>query len=220
MGLPETDSLIIDLAAPRRTAAHALIIHSQIPSGSVNKKGVAKMQTIVKGRNMEITDTLRSYSEGKLARLDRYMPNITEARIDLSLNNSKSVQDRFVAQITLRAGSGTILRTEERSADMHNSIDQAVDKMGRQINRYKGKHWQSQVRLVEEEIPAEGEPTEVEVVRVKRFQTRPMTVEDAVDQMELLGHDFFAFYDIESNGFSVVYRRRDGGYGLLLPELA
>jgi putative sigma-54 modulation protein len=178
------------------------------------------MQTIVKGRNIEITDALRTYSESKLARLDRYMPNITEARIDLSLNNSKSVQERFVAQITLRASSGAILRTEERSADMHNSIDQAVDKMGRQVNRYKGKHWQSQARLVEEETVPEVEPAEVEVVRVKRFQTRPMTVEEAVDQMELLGHDFFAFYNIETNGFSVVYRRRDEGYGLLLPELA
>jgi putative sigma-54 modulation protein len=186
----------------------------------MNQKGVAKMQTIVKGRNMEITDTLRNYSESKLSRLDRYMPNIIEARIDLSLNNSKSVQERFVAQVTLRASSGAIFRAEERSADMHNSIDQAVEKMGRQIDRYKGKHWQSQARLAEEEPEAEGEPTEIEVVRVKRFQTRPMTVEEAVDQMEMLGHDFFAFYDIESNGFSVVYRRRDGGYGLLLPELA
>jgi len=179
------------------------------------------MEIVIKSKNLNVPDGLRSYVEEKTARLDRYMNNIDEAQVDLRVENAKSAQDRQIAQLTLRTKSGAILRVEERSADIRTSIDVALDKMSRQLGRYKGKHWQSQVRLADQAAPAEEEAeVEPEIVRVKRFQTRPMGVEEAIEQMELLGHDFFAFYDIETNAFSVVYRRRDGGYGLLLPELA
>lgn len=184
------------------------------------------MDVILKTRNFDLSDTLRNYVEKKVNRLERFLPNIDQALVELAVQNSKSGQDRHVAQITLRSANGVILRAEERSADMYASIDAALDKMTRRIQRYKGKHWKSLGRPQEEEIAEEvlAETAEVEeetagVVRTKTFPTRPMTVEEAIEQMELLGHDFFAFYNVEGNAFSVVYRRRNGGYGLLVPEV-
>jgi len=181
------------------------------------------MQIIVTTKNVELSDWLKSYVEKKVGKLDHYLPTIDEARVELSVQKTKSVGDSQVVQLTLRA-NGTTLRSEERSADLQASVDAVMDKITRQIERYKGKHYRSKARsqaaqpepLLEAEEPA----AEVELVRTKRFRTRPMTVEEAIEQMELLGHDFFAFYDATDSRFSVVYRRRGGGYGLLQPELA
>jgi len=183
------------------------------------------MEIIVKTRNFELNDSLRNYVENKVGKLDRYLPNIDYAMVELAVQNSRSVQDRHVAQLTLRSANGAVLRAEERSSDMYVSVDATLDKMSRQIKRYKGKHWQSFERPPQDALPAEieleeeAEAGEAQLVRTKTFTTRPMTVEEAIEQMELLGHDFFAFYDAIGNAFSVVYRRRDGGYGLLVPEL-
>jgi putative sigma-54 modulation protein len=178
------------------------------------------MNIVVKSKNVDIPDHLREYIEKKVSHLERYLPNIDEARIELSVASAKSAADRQVVQLTLRT-NGSILRTEERSGDMQTSIDAVLDKMQRQLDRYKGKHWHSRTRApAEQPAPVEEAEAEPGIVRVKRFQTRPMPVDEAIEQMELLGHDFFAFYDTETNGFCVVYKRRDGGYGLLQPELA
>jgi len=178
------------------------------------------MQIVITGKNLNVSDALQDYVEKKTNRLDRYLSNIDEARVELTSQHAKSAQDRQVAQITLRSTNGAILRSEERSADMRASVDAAVDKLTRQIKRYKGKHWQSHQRSAAE-VPMETEEPEeeIEVVRTKTFRTRPMSTEEAIAQMEMLGHDFFVFFDTISEGFNVVYRRRDGGYGLLIPEL-
>jgi len=178
------------------------------------------MQINIKGKNLEVTEWLRSYVEKKVAKFDRFLPNIDEARVELSVQETKSAGDRHVVQITLRV-NGAIMRAEERSADMQTAIDTVLEKMSRQMERYKGKHWRSNVRVQAPEGTTSEEATsEPQIVRTKRFQTRPMAVEDAIEQMELLGHDFFVFFNTANDAFSVVYRRRDGGYGLLLPELA
>jgi len=179
------------------------------------------MNILIKTKNVDVPDRLREYIEKKINRLDRYLPNIDEARIDLSVASAKSAADRQVVQLTLRA-NGAILRAEDRSSDMQTSIDTVLDKMQRQIDRFKGKHWHSRTRAQTETQtpPAEEPEAEPEIVRVKKFQTRPMDVDEAIEQMELLGHDFFAFYDAATAAFCVVYKRRDGGYGLLQPELA
>jgi putative sigma-54 modulation protein len=181
------------------------------------------MQIIVTTKNVELSDWLKSYVEKKVGKLDRYLPTIDEARVELSVHKTKSSGDSQVVQLTLRA-NGVILRSEERSADMQAAIDAVMDKITRQIERYKGKRYRSQNRAqaAQAQSPLEEEESvvEVEVVRTKRFRTRPMTVEEAIEQMEMLGHDFFAFYDVTGDSFSVVYRRRGGGYGLLQPELA
>jgi putative sigma-54 modulation protein len=184
------------------------------------------MQVVIRTRNLDINERLKTYVETKVGKLDRYLPNIEEARIDLATQQTKSIGDRQIAQLTLRMNNGSYLRAEERSSDLQGSIDTMLDKMTRQIERYKGKHWRSQNRAQDtqgaaaEPQPDEAEESAGQVVRVKRFRTRPMDVEEAIEQMEMLGHDFFAFFDVSENAFSVVYRRRDGGYGLLQPEVA
>lgn len=178
------------------------------------------MQLIIKGKNLEITDALRNYVQKKVGKLDRYLPRIDEARVELSVQSAKDAAHRQVVQVTLRS-NGTILRAEERSADMFASIDAVVDKIHRQIARYKekrrrGRGTQEEALPVEEPIVEEEERT---LVRTKRFVMVPMTVEEAAEQMELLGHDFFVFYNGENAGINVLYRRHDGNYGLIIPEL-
>ena len=179
------------------------------------------MQILVKTKNVQVSESLKSYIETKVGNLDRFMPNIHEARVDLAARSAKSAQDRQVAQITLHSGDGAFLRTEESSSDLRASLDIAIEKMERQIKKYKGKHWNPKSRAQEEPVHIEEEPEdEVQVVRTKQFSTRPMDVDEAIDQMEMLGHDFFVFFNAGTDSFAVVYRRRADGYGLLLPELA
>ena len=184
------------------------------------------MQVTVKTRGLNSGDSLREYAERKASKLDRFLPDLGEAQVDLVVENARSAEDRQVAQITLWADRGVVLRAEERTADMRSSIDAAMDKMERQIKRYKGKHWRSRNRHkaqrpeIDIEAFDEGQEVSGPVVRVKEFRTRPMDVEEAIEQMELLGHDFFVFYNVATNNYSVVYRRSGEGYGLLLPELA
>jgi len=183
------------------------------------------MQLTIKGKNVEITDRLEQYVEQKIGKLDRYLPTITKAWVELSTEGARAAQDRQVCQVTVRS-NGTILRAEERSDDMFTSIDTVLDKMYRQIARYKGKR-KSRLRgsaPVPEPLPLEFEEEFEEetsnIVRVKRFAMTPMHPDEAVEQMELLGHDFFVFYNADEGQPNVIYRRKEGDYGLLQPELA
>jgi putative sigma-54 modulation protein len=194
------------------------------------ERGDRVMLITIKTKNVEMTDRLKTYIERKVNRLDRFLPGLDEARVELAVQPTKSAGDSQVVQVTLR-NNGAILRAEERSSDMQTAIDAVLNKMHRQLEHYRGKHWrvqnrtqaaaQSDAAMAAAEAAAEAEAEAVpEVVRVKRFETRPMTAEDAIEQMELLGHDFFIFFNLNEDAFCVVYRRRDGGYGLLIPELA
>jgi putative sigma-54 modulation protein len=183
------------------------------------------MELTIKGKNVEITDRLHDYVHRKVGKLDRYLPTISEAWVELSVEGTRAAQDRQVCQVTVRS-NGTILRAEERSEDMFNSIDTVMDKIYRQIARYKGKRknrWRGTGAPVEplpvdfEEDVEEESPA---IVRLKRFPMAPMTPDEAVEQMELLGHDFFVFFNAEEGQINVVYRRKDGNYGVILPELA
>jgi putative sigma-54 modulation protein len=181
------------------------------------------MEILIKSRNVEVSEQLRSLIEKKVGKLERFLPTIDEARVELSVQKTKSAGDRQVVQLTLRT-NGAILRAEERTSDLNTSLDTALERMTRQIEHYRGRHYRSHSRadsgpLDGESAPVEPEPRDL-VVRTKAFTTRPMAVEEAIEQMELLGHDFFVFFDASTKAFSVVYRRQDGGYGLLLPELA
>ncbi len=187
------------------------------------------MELSINGRNLKITQRLENYVQKKAGRLDKYMPNLAKVHVDLSEENTRSAIERQVAQITIRDERGTILRAEERSNDMFAAIDSVVDKLYRQIDRYRGKRrrkWRSGIG----EEPVFGEPLPVEdaeldedeeptIVRYKRFPLHPMPAEEAVEQMELLGHDFFVFFNPEDEGINVLYKRHDGNYGLLQPDL-
>lgn len=186
------------------------------------------MELLINGRNMEVTNRLRNYVEKKTGKLDRYMPTLSEVRVDLSTENTRSAVEREVAQITIRDSRGTILRAEERSNDMFASIDAVIDKLYRQIKRYRGKRqrrWRSgnSEEFVGEPLPIAAaeyeEEEEPAIVRIKRFAMHPMSPEEAIDQLELLGHDFFVFFNSEEAAINVLYRRHDDNYGLLQPEL-
>jgi len=176
-------------------------------------------------RNMRLTASTREYVEKKAAKLERYLQDIDEIRIELShLKTARSAVDREVAQITVR-GKGFILRTEERADDLHAAFDAALDKLQRQIERYKGKPYRgrgdgrSAAEVAEEEWPVDetGELLPL-VVRRKKFVLVPMNEEEAAEQMRLLGHDnFFVFFNAEQNSIQVLYRRRNGTYGLIEP---
>jgi len=177
------------------------------------------MEVSIFARNMEVNPRMREYVEQKVGKLDRYLPLIEEARVDLKVENTRSAAHSQIAQLTVWV-PGTILRAEERSGDMFASIDEVLDKMYRQIARYKGKR-QNRWHATIEELPVEepAEETGGEIVRVKRFELRPMMPEEAVEQMDLLGHHFYVFLNVEEGAINVVYRRDDGNYGLLQPAL-
>lgn len=180
------------------------------------------MKFVVQGKGIEVTDHLHDYIEKKLGRLDRYLSTITEARVELSAEKTRSSQDRQVAQVTIRANRA-ILRAEERTSDIFTSVDMVMDKIKRQIDRYKSKRRDKSRNAPVEDMLIEESP-EIEeeqgsIVRVKRFRVTPMTSEEAIEQMELLGHDFFVFYNVDEGVLNVVYGRHDGNYGLLQPEM-
>ena len=189
------------------------------------------MQLVLKGKNFIISDRVREYVEKKVGKLDRYLPEIDETRVEITQEKTKSAKDRKVVQITLRT-NGTILRAEERSEAIYACIDNVVNKIHRQIARYKGKRidrWQGNTnKRREPELIPELEPDILDVlaeerihriVRVKKFTAHPMNEDEAVEQMELLGHDFFVFYNADLGRINVLYRRDDNDYGLLDPQL-
>jgi putative sigma-54 modulation protein len=179
------------------------------------------MQLIITGKNMEVSEALKNYVEAKLGKLTRYLPTIDEVHVELSVQKVKSNLQRQVVQVTMRS-NGTILRAEERSADMLAAIDSVRDKLQRQLERYKRRpvRMRKRARAAAAEVPAvpDEEPSP-QVVRTKRFSVTPMAPEEAIEQMELLGHDFFVFYNPATASMNVVYRRKDGNYGVLQPEL-
>lgn len=184
------------------------------------------MQVNIKGKNFEVTDRLRDYVDKKIGKLDHYLPGITEAWVELRVEDTKAAQDRQVCQVTLRTDR-TILRAEERSDDIFAAIDAVLTKMYRQIDRYKGKRKNRRRSIPAEadtttgaaEMAEEAEEEAPSIVRVKHFPITPMHPEEAIEQMELLGHDFFVFYNAEVGQINVLYLRQDGNYGLLQPEV-
>ncbi len=177
------------------------------------------MDVLIFTRNMEMTPHLSDYVDQKVEKLDRYLPSIDEARMDLTVESTRSAAHSQVAQLTVRV-RGKILRAEERTQDMFASIDAVLDKMYRQIARYKGKRQDRIHGVAADELPFSEavEETLGEIVRVKRFDVLPMAPEEAMEQMELLGHSFYIFLNAEEDAINVLYKRSDANYGLLQPE--
>ena len=178
----------------------------------------SSMDIQLTARNLEITPHLQEYVDKKISKLDRYLPSINEARVDLRVENTRSNSHSQVAQLTIWIGK-TVLRAEERTSDMFSAIDEAVDKMQRQISRFNKRRQKRRQRTEQEILPEVEETDEIEIARVKRFDVAPMSPEEAIEQMELLGHQFFLFLDMEEGDVNVVYRRKDGKYGLLVPQM-
>lgn len=180
----------------------------------------------VQTRNLEMTDAIQEYVTNKAERLSRHLPQIEDVRVELTyLKSARSAADRFNAEITVR-GKNLLLRAEERADDLHAAFDITLDKMDRQIERYKGKRHRgrgdgrSAAEVAEQILDDEtGELTPL-VAKRKKFTMIPMNEEEAIIQMRDLGHDnFFVFYNAVTSKINVLYRRRNGSYGLIEPEL-
>jgi putative sigma-54 modulation protein len=186
------------------------------------------MRLQVKGKNVEVSEAIRTYAEEKLARLDRQLADPTRVELELAVEKNPSISANHIAEATVWT-KGPVLRAKEASSDMRASIDLLVDKLERQVSRYREKrqdrrHGDPHHRNANSQSAAEagahkmtneeGGPV---IVKTKQFSLHPMSAEEAVNQLELVGHDFFVFRNEESNEINVVYRRNDGGYGLIEP---
>jgi len=186
------------------------------------------MELTFRARHVPVTDNLREYTSRKLSRLGRYLPLVDEAVVELEQEGGENAH-RYVVQLTVNC-NGTYLRAEERGPRLLAAIDAAADVMSRQVRRFKERSYHSGRRAeaketarieqpeVEEEEEVEEEFVLGKVVRIKRFPMKPMSEAEAVEQMELLGHDFFLFFDVSANSYAVLYRRRNGDYGMIIPQ--
>jgi len=190
------------------------------------------MQVSVQGHSMNVSQRLDKYVRNKTERLQRYLPGVEEVRVEFTRQSAKSDVPKSV-ELTVRRRS-TLLRVEERNADPFTAFDLALEKMYHRIARYKGRRIdrkrsgavevaaEDEELLTAEALPIEAEAQPVapapKLVRVKTFQVVPMSVDEAIEQMELLGHDFFVFVHSDDGMVKVVYRRKSGDYGLLQPE--
>ncbi len=180
------------------------------------------MELRITGKNIEVSPTVCSYIERKLGKLNRHLPQILESKVEISEEKTKSRQQHFVVQVTVNC-KGTLLRGEDRGSDLFTAIDKVAAIMNRQIEHYKGKRYNKGRgnSLARGELSAKAGAIETppRVIKVKRFAIKSMSVDEATYQMELLGHVFFLFYNMDTETFNLVYRRRDGNYGLIEPEL-
>ena len=178
--------------------------------------------------NCEVNDEHRKHIEEKVGSLERLWPKVEEAQIRIT-----EVRGRFVTEITLISG-GLITRGEERSGNLRGAFDTAISKLETQLRRHKDRELTRRARhgshgnaplpqnanengLAQAPAASDNADDDVNMIRTKRFALKPMSPEEAVLQMDLLGHNFFVFRDAENNQVSVVYKRQDGGYGLIEP---
>ena len=194
------------------------------------------MEIKIQAKNIDLNPNAEQYIQKKFDRLQRHLPNLDDAKLEVSMTQARATRDRVQAQMTLNI-SGYTLRGQDRGVNLFAAVDAVTDLVDRQIRRFKGKVYHSaqarKSRASFRDVPPEAiidmpETLEEEealeeigqVVRTKRHSMPPMSVEDAILQMEMLGHSFFLFFNMDSDEYNVAYRRRDGDYGVIEPELA
>ncbi len=177
------------------------------------------MKIVLRGKNVEVTEGLREYVEKRLAKLTRYLEHIQEAQV-----TAYSERGSYGVEVTIPL-NGMILRGEEKGAEnLYAAIDEVVEKLEKQVEKHRTKLYkrfrnQGLKELIATMGEEENRKDEPVVVRTKRIAIKPMPLEEAILQMNLLGHDFFVFHNAETDRFNVLYRRKDGNYGLIEPEL-
>jgi putative sigma-54 modulation protein len=180
----------------------------------------------VQVRNLRLSERIETHVRERAGRLDHYLPAIEGVDVELNHHGSaRNSEDRNVAQITAR-GKGFTLRAEERAGEILLAFDAAIDILRKQIERYKGRLYrgrgsgQSAAEVAQEIAPDDTDRLPPLIVRRKKFRVFPMDELEAVEQMSLLGHDaFFVFYNADTSRMNVLYRRRDGTFGILEPEI-
>lgn len=185
---------------------------------------VDAMRIVVKGKNIQITPALREHSEKRAAKIRKFFPGDIPISVDVTLSIERTQQ---IAEVTVQVQS-LLIRGESRTEDMYASIDNCIDRVERQVRRNKTRlqrRFQGQPKLGEigarrpHEANKEAADGELpKVVRTKRFAVKPMDVEEALMQMDLLGHDFFVFSNAATEQVNVLYRRKDGNVGLIDPD--
>lgn len=185
------------------------------------------MKLIVKGRHMAVTDSMRDYVDEKIGRVTKFIDgDHMTTEVELYVEKNPSIDNNHVAEVTVWT-KGPVIRAKEAATDMYAAIDLVSEKLERQFRKYKGKivdrhtgkHAAVPAPVSEEPLLEEEEPDRV-IVKTKSVELKPMTAEEAILQMELLGHDFFVFSSAETETVNVLYRRRDGDYGLIEPSLS
>jgi putative sigma-54 modulation protein len=178
------------------------------------------MRLQVKGKNVEVSDSIRSYAEHKLRKLEGRLHELTLVEIELAVERNPSIAANQVAEATVWT-KGPVLRAREASPDMKASIDQLTEKLLRQVKHYRDRRnrraQRANANAEQGGAAVAADETTSQIVKTKQFAVKPMTPEEAVLQLELIGHDFFVFRDADSNQINVVYRRQAGGYGLIEP---
>lgn len=178
------------------------------------------MKIVFKGKHIEVTNAMRNYVEKRLNKIERHFDHILEVIVTLSVE-----KNRQIVEVTLQA-SRALIRAEEETDDMYASMDKVADKLERQIQKYKDKYLKKSHPGTERKgLDKEGvnvedsESNEIaKIVKTKRFAIKPMSVEEAAMQMDLLGHNFFVFANDNTNKVNVLYKRKDGNFGLIEPE--
>jgi len=197
--------------------------------------GIENMEMEIRGKKLQLSKAVENYVNKKMGKLTHLLPSIVETKVEISKEKAKSPTNRYVVQVTVTR-DGVLIRAEEKQADVYAAIDAADDVIRKQIGRFKGKYYLRNRRAARQrkelgvavaaetgaEIETETERKRVPdvIVKAKRFPVKLMSVEEASVQMELLGHDFFIFLNADTNSFNVLYRRKDGAYGLIEPEVA
>ncbi|HHT51327.1 MAG TPA: ribosome-associated translation inhibitor RaiA [Eubacteriaceae bacterium] len=173
------------------------------------------MRLTISGRNMVVTEGIKNKLEKQIQKLDKYFDPSTDVTATLSVE-----KNRHILEVTIPI-NGAILRAEESTDDMYNTIDRVMDKLDRQIRRHRTKLEKrlknGSFKFDTKELQNKEEEKEPKLVRTKRFAMKPMPVEEALLQMELLGHNFFVFSNGDTDEVNVVYKRKDGNYGLIEP---
>lgn len=178
------------------------------------------MRLQVKGKNVDVSDSIRSYAEQKLRKLDGRLHELTLVELELTVERNPSIAQNQVAEATVWT-KGPVLRAREASTDMKAAIDQLTEKLLRQVKHYRDRRsrrvGRGSMTADEGGMTVSSDEGGVEIVKSKQFAVKPMSAEEAVLQLELIGHDFFVFRNADSDEINVVYRRKAGGYGLIEP---
>jgi putative sigma-54 modulation protein len=182
------------------------------------------MELQIAGTNMEISTESRQYIERKVNKLTKHLPDIIDIKVEVSDEKTKSPLARYLVRATVNSGVGkTVIHGEERAEDLYKAVDKIVAVVTRQMERRKGKLYnrgRGNPLVRGKTVEAEAEPrTMKNVVKTKRFVIEPMSLQESIDAMEQLGHSFFLFVDSSDDELHLLYRRNDGNYGLIIPEV-
>ncbi len=190
------------------------------------------MKIVIEGKNIELTQGIKDHVNEKLSRLQHHYDNIIkghDVKVKLSVAKNPRIKNNNIMEVTIFL-DGQIIRSEEATEDMYASIDMVVDKLDRQIQKYKTKHFRSYQHksrplpnpemegvLIDEESNKTNNSTEGKIIKSKRFQIHKMTPEEASEQLDLIQHDFYVFVNSKTKAINTIYRRKDGDYGLIEP---